>query len=109
MSGSVDRADAPTDATTSPDALWRARRTTSLAMFALVVLVAFESFAVTTVMPEVAAVLDGRALYAFARAAAMIAHGQFGQNFGLQMHHQLRHSAMQASPASQLLTAASSR
>ncbi|GAA4628411.1 MFS transporter [Cellulomonas oligotrophica] len=56
---------------TSPDALWRARRTTSLAMFALVVLVAFESFAVTTVMPEVAAVLDGRSLYAFAFAGPL--------------------------------------
>ncbi|TFH73008.1 MFS transporter [Cellulomonas sp. HD19AZ1] len=40
-------------------------------MFALVVLVAFESFAVTTVMPEVAAVLDGRALYAFAFAGPL--------------------------------------
>lgn len=56
---------------TSPDVLWRERRTTSLAMFALVVLVAFESFAVTTVMPEVAGVLDGRALYAFAFAGPL--------------------------------------
>lgn len=43
---------------------WRRHRTTALAMFALVVLVAFESFAVTTVMPQVADVLDGRTLYA---------------------------------------------
>ncbi|MBD7920084.1 MFS transporter [Cellulomonas sp. Sa3CUA2] len=40
-------------------------------MFALVVLVAFESFAVTTVMPQVADVLDGRALYAFAFAGPL--------------------------------------
>ncbi|MBO3096159.1 MFS transporter [Cellulomonas dongxiuzhuiae] len=55
----------------SPDALWRARRTTAFAMFALVVLVAFESFAVTTVMPQVADVLDGRTLYAFAFAGPL--------------------------------------
>jgi len=59
----------PEDAT--PDAMWRARRTISAAMFALVVLVAFESFAVTTVMPQVAEVLDGRALYAFAFAGPL--------------------------------------
>lgn len=56
---------------TSPDAMWRARRTTAYAMFALVVLVAFESFAVTTVMPQVADALDGRALYAFAFAGPL--------------------------------------
>ncbi|MCC2322022.1 MFS transporter [Cellulomonas xiejunii] len=56
---------------TSPDAMWRARRTTAYAMFALVVLVAFESFAVTTVMPQVADVLDGRTLYAFAFAGPL--------------------------------------
>ncbi|UZN04914.1 MFS transporter [Cellulomonas sp. S1-8] len=59
----------PQDA--SPDAMWRARRTIALAMFALVVLVAFESFAVTTVMPGVADLLDGRALYAFAFAGPL--------------------------------------
>ncbi|WP_203670666.1 MFS transporter [Cellulomonas phragmiteti] len=51
--------------------MWRARRTTAYAMFALVVLVAFESFAVTTVMPQVADVLDGRSLYAFAFAGPL--------------------------------------
>ena len=61
--------DADRDA--SPEAMWRARRTTASAMFALVVLVAFESFAVTTVMPQVAEVLDGRALYAFAFAGPL--------------------------------------
>ena len=50
---------------------WRERRTTAYAMFALVVLVAFESFAVTTVMPQVATLLDGRALYAFAFAGPL--------------------------------------
>ncbi len=55
----------------SPEALWRERRTTAVAMFALVVLIAFESFAVTTVMPQVAAVLDGRTLYAFAFAGPL--------------------------------------
>lgn len=70
--GTAGAAATPTEpAATSPEAMWRARRTTSLAMFALVVLVAFESFAVTTVMPEVAAVLDGRSLYAFAFAGPL--------------------------------------
>jgi len=55
----------------SLEEMWRARRTTALAMFALVVLVAFESFAVTTVMPGVADALDGRALYAFAFAGPL--------------------------------------
>lgn len=64
---------APTDLGDPTDLArqWRARRTTSVALFALVVLVAFESFAVTTVMPEVAALLDGRALYAFAFAGPL--------------------------------------
>ena len=52
----------------STAAAWRERRPVALAMFALVVLVAFESFAVTTVMPQVADLLDGRTLYAFAFA-----------------------------------------
>lgn len=50
---------------------WRRHRTTAYAMFALVVLVAFETFAVTTVMPQVADVLDGRTLYAFAFAGPL--------------------------------------
>ncbi|MFC8192408.1 MFS transporter [Cellulomonas sp. NPDC057328] len=53
------------------EALWRARRTTTAALVTLVVLVAFESFAVTTVMPGVADVLDGHALYAFAFAGPL--------------------------------------
>lgn len=53
------------------DALWRERRTTTAALVTLVVLVAFESFAVTTVMPRVADVLDGHALYAFAFAGPL--------------------------------------
>ncbi|ADG74458.1 major facilitator superfamily MFS_1 [Cellulomonas flavigena DSM 20109] len=59
------------DVDTAPDAMWRARRTTAYAMFALVVLVAFESFAVTTVMPQVADLLGGRELYAFAFAGPL--------------------------------------
>lgn len=51
--------------------LWRERRTTTAALVTLVVLVAFESFAVTTVMPRVADVLDGHALYAFAFAGPL--------------------------------------
>ncbi|MGN0063742.1 MAG: MFS transporter [Nocardioides sp.] len=43
--------------------------TTTVGAFAMIVLVAFESMAVTTVMPEVARVLDGQALYATAFAA----------------------------------------
>lgn len=54
-----------------PDVLWRQRRATALAMFALVVLIAFESFAVTTVMPQVADALGGRTLYAFAFAGPL--------------------------------------
>ncbi|WP_309134504.1 MFS transporter [Cellulomonas sp.] len=53
------------------EALWRERRTTTAALVTLVVLVAFESFAVTTVMPGVADVLDGHALYAFAFAGPL--------------------------------------
>ncbi|QCB93921.1 MFS transporter [Cellulomonas shaoxiangyii] len=51
--------------------LWRARRTTTVSLVSLVVLVAFESFAVTTVMPGVADALDGHALYAFAFAGPL--------------------------------------
>lgn len=67
-------APAPADPVTggaSVDALWRERRTTTAALVTLVVLVAFESFAVTTVMPRVVEVLDGHALYAFAFAGPL--------------------------------------
>ncbi|MDR6119996.1 MFS family permease [Aeromicrobium sp. SORGH_AS981] len=68
--------DAPT---TSPgdgdgdgdgDSIWRGRLgRTSLGLFSLAFLVAFESLAVVSVMPEVARALDGLALYAVAFAA----------------------------------------
>lgn len=61
----------PDDRPRTTDALWRERRTTTAALVTLVVLVAFESFAVTTVMPRVADVLDGHALYAFAFAGPL--------------------------------------
>ncbi|WP_370208539.1 MFS transporter [Aeromicrobium sp.] len=61
--------------TTSPgdgdgDSIWRGRLgRTSLGLFSLAFLVAFESLAVVSVMPEVARALDGLALYAVAFAA----------------------------------------
>lgn len=61
----------PDDHPRTTDALWRERRTTTAALVTLVVLVAFESFAVATVMPRVADVLDGHALYAFAFAGPL--------------------------------------
>lgn len=57
--------------TADAEGLWRERRTTTTALVTLVVLVAFESFAVTTVMPRVADLLDGHALYAFAFAGPL--------------------------------------
>ncbi|WP_110180617.1 MFS transporter [Nocardioides solisilvae] len=44
---------------------------TTLAAFSVIAIVAFESLAVTTVMPEVAQVLDGQSLYALAFAAPL--------------------------------------
>ena len=46
-------------------------RWVSIGMFALIFLAAFESMAVTAVMPLVAAALDGRALYALAFAGPL--------------------------------------
>ncbi len=63
--------------------------TTTIGAFAMIVLVAFESMAVTTVMPEVARVLDGQALYATAFAApfasgvvGMVAAGMWSDRAG---------------------------
>lgn len=62
---------------------------TTIGAFAMIVLVAFESMAVTTVMPEVARVLDGQALYATAFAApfasgvvGMVAAGMWSDRSG---------------------------
>lgn len=50
---------------------WRALRTTTWSMVALIFMVAFESLAVTTVMPTVSGALDGASLYAFAFAGPL--------------------------------------
>ena len=50
---------------------WRELRTTTWSMVALIFMVAFESLAVTTVMPTVSAALDGASLYAFAFAGPL--------------------------------------
>jgi len=50
---------------------WRRLRATTWTMCVLIFLVAFESFAVTTVMPTVSRALDGAALYAFAFAGPL--------------------------------------
>lgn len=50
---------------------WRELRTTTWSMCALLFMVAFESMAVTTVMPTVSRALDGAALYAFAFAGPL--------------------------------------
>lgn len=52
---------------------WRALRTTTVAMFVMILLVAFEQLAVTTAMPTVAEDLDGAALYQLAFAGAIAA------------------------------------
>jgi MFS family permease len=54
-------------------AAWRALRPTTWGMFALAFMAAFESLAVTTVMPTVAERLDGTELYAFAFAGTVAA------------------------------------
>ena len=54
-----------------PDDEWRRLRTTTWSMCVLIFLVAFEAFAVTTVMPTVSRALDGAALYAFAFAGPL--------------------------------------
>lgn len=62
--------DAPTTSPGDGDSIWRGRLgRTSLGLFSLAFLVAFESLAVVSVMPEVARALDGLALYAVAFAA----------------------------------------
>lgn len=55
----------------TPDAEWRRLRTTTWTMCTLIFLVAFEAFAVTTVMPTVSRALDGTALYAAAFAGPL--------------------------------------
>ncbi len=50
---------------------WRDLRTTTWSMVALIFMVAFESLAVTTVMPTVSRALDGAALYAAAFAGPL--------------------------------------
>lgn len=50
---------------------WRDLRTTTWSMVALIFMVAFESLAVTTVMPTVSDALDGASLYAFAFAGPL--------------------------------------
>lgn len=64
-----------------PETAWRALRTTTVAMFVLILLVAFESLAVTTAMPTVAEALDGAALYQLAFVGA-IATGIVGMVVG---------------------------
>jgi MFS family permease len=67
-----DALDAQTASPGDGDAhsIWRGRLgRTSLGLFSLAFLVAFESLAVVSVMPEVARALDGLALYAVAFAA----------------------------------------
>lgn len=60
----------PSDAPAHGESVWRGRLgRTSLGLFSLAFLVAFESLAVVSVMPEVARALDGLALYAVAFAA----------------------------------------
>ncbi|MCX6406711.1 MAG: MFS transporter [Propionibacteriales bacterium] len=65
-----DALDAQTTTPDDVDSIWRGRLgRTSLGLFSLAFLVAFESLAVVSVMPEVARALDGLALYAVAFAA----------------------------------------
>lgn len=55
------------------EARWRALRTTTVAMFVMILLVAFEQLAVTTAMPTVADALDGTHLFQLAFAGAIAA------------------------------------
>ena len=50
---------------------WRSLRPTTWSLVALIFMVAFESLAVTTVMPTVSSALDGASLYAFAFAGPL--------------------------------------
>src|SRR5690554_2395273 len=64
-----------------PHVAWRELRTTTAAMFIMILLVAFESLAVTTAMPTVAQVLGGESLYQLAFVGA-IATGIVGMVVG---------------------------
>lgn len=66
---------------TDPEGAWRSLRTTTVAMFVMILLVAFESLAVTTAMPTVAEALDGTSLYQLAFVGA-IATGIVGMVVG---------------------------
>lgn len=72
---------ASSTAANDPQAVWRSLRTTTVAMFVMILLVAFESLAVTTAMPTVAHVLDGDSLYQLAFVGA-IATGIVGMVVG---------------------------
>ncbi|GEA83992.1 MULTISPECIES: MFS transporter [Cellulomonas] len=79
----------PAVVTDDARATWARLRTTTWAMCALVFLAAFESLAVTTVMPTVSLELDGAALYAVAFAAplasgvvGMVAAGAWADRVG---------------------------
>lgn len=86
-----DPAPTPAPARVSgPTSLWGpSLRWTTIGAIVLVLLIAFESMAVTTVMPIVAADLDGQALYAVAFSAtlaasviAMVAAGRWSDRSG---------------------------
>ncbi len=76
--------------TSAPTSLWGPElRWTTIGSLVLVLLAAFEAMAVTTVMPIVAAELDGQALYAVAFSAtlaasviAMVAAGRWSDRSG---------------------------
>src|SRR3954463_7143878 len=65
------RVTSPAATQPRPRLLSSAYAVTTIGMFALCALVAFEATAVTTVMPTVAAALDGVALYALSFAAPL--------------------------------------
>lgn len=66
------RRPASTRQTASPTSLWRGQHlSTTLGVFSLAFMVAFEALAVITVMPAVAEDLDGLTLYAVAFAAPL--------------------------------------
>lgn len=82
MSNAPASASGPTDDTRSPDApgsdadpslkVWSPQfLTTTIGGFSMIMLVAFESLAINTVMPTVARALDGEELFATAFAAAL--------------------------------------
>lgn len=65
----IEQPSIESDAVAAPDA--RAFRTITFGMVSLVILLAYQSLAVTTAMPTVAEALDGLSLYAMAFAAPM--------------------------------------